>query len=71
MFLGFGFEFFLGFKKSKMKGVKGICAGFGSLIRNVLIGIFGSVSKISSSLAKGLLALSNVKQFLIFFTDLG
>jgi vacuolar protein sorting-associated protein 13A/C len=47
-----------------IQGGLGIIKGTGSLVKNTLIGTMGSVSKISSSVSKGLLVLSNDKDFI-------
>jgi vacuolar protein sorting-associated protein 13A/C len=42
----------------------GIISGTGSLMKNTIIGTMGSVSKISSSVSKGFLVLSNDKDYI-------
>jgi len=47
-----------------LEGGMGILTGTSSLMKNTLIGTMGSVSKISSSWSKGLLVLSNDKNYI-------
>lgn len=43
-----------------LEGSRGILEGTGSLFKNTIKGTFGSTSKITSSISKGILALTNV-----------
>ena len=47
-----------GFIKGPKEGFIGIAKGSGALIKNTATGIFNTISKISNSLATGLISLS-------------
>eukprot|EP00347_Sterkiella_histriomuscorum_P000566 403375355 len=53
-----------GFVKGPIQGGIGIIKGTGSLVKNTLIGTIGSASKMVSSVSKGLLVLSNDKEYI-------
>ena len=53
-----------GFIKGPLQGGIGIIKGTGSLVKNTFIGTIGSASKMVSSVSKGLLVLSNDKQYI-------
>ena len=53
-----------GFIKGPFEGFVGIAQGSGSLIKNTAAGTFNTISKVSSSLASGLAALSMDAQYL-------
>ena len=53
-----------GFVEGPIEGGKGIVMGTGSLVKNTVQGTFGSTSSIFSSLSKGVLFLSNDKDYM-------
>jgi len=53
-----------GFVQGPLQGSTGVYEGTKSLVKNTIIGIFGTVSKITSSWSKGLLALSNDEEYM-------
>eukprot|EP00826_Nyctotherus_ovalis_P020710 TRINITY_DN16536_c0_g1_i12.p1 TRINITY_DN16536_c0_g1~~TRINITY_DN16536_c0_g1_i12.p1 ORF type:complete len:367 (-),score=100.40 TRINITY_DN16536_c0_g1_i12:234-1334(-) len=54
-----------GFIKGPLQGSTGVYEGTKSLVRNTVVGVFGAISKITSSWSKGLLALSNDEAYMI------
>ncbi len=53
-----------GFVHGPLQGSTGIYEGTKSLVKNTIIGTFGSISKITSSWSKGLLTLSNDEEYM-------
>ena len=53
-----------GFVEGPIEGGKGIVMGTGSLVKNTVQGTFGSTSSIFSSLSKGVLFLTNDKDYM-------
>ena len=53
-----------GFVKGPLQGSTGVYEGTKSLLRNTVVGVFGAISKMTSSWSKGLLALSNDENYM-------
>eukprot|EP00826_Nyctotherus_ovalis_P065123 TRINITY_DN9564_c0_g2_i1.p1 TRINITY_DN9564_c0_g2~~TRINITY_DN9564_c0_g2_i1.p1 ORF type:complete len:172 (-),score=40.86 TRINITY_DN9564_c0_g2_i1:415-930(-) len=53
-----------GFVQGPLQVPTGVYEGTKSLIRNTIVGVFGTVSKITSSWSKGLLTLSNDETYM-------
>ena len=53
-----------GFVHGPLQGSTGVLEGTKSLVKNTIIGTFGTISKMTSSWSKGLLALSNDEEYM-------